>query len=67
MPLYKVKRADKHIIEGLIEANDEEHAKIRSKDFSAWSVKEKKFETVFEEFYQIVQSTTTTASSTDDD
>ena len=67
MPLYKVKRADKHIIEGLIEANDEEHAKIRSKDFTAWSVKEKKFETVFEEFYEIVQtSSTTTASSSDD-
>lgn len=53
MALYRVKIVDRHIIEGLIEADDFNAALKKSKDKFAYKMKKNSLETVFEEFVEL--------------
>ena len=53
MALYRVKVIDRHIIEGLIEADDFDAALKKSKDKFAYKMKKKSMETVYEEFVEL--------------
>lgn len=62
MALFKIKLVDKHIVEGIIEADTFDQAVKKSKDKYAYIMKEKSYETVYEEFLEL----TTGASKVDD-
>ena len=53
MALFKVKLVDKHIVEGIIEADSFDQAVAKSKDKYSYTMKEKSYETVYEEFQEL--------------